>query len=195
MNTFDHTPRIIKETSAGDFLYDIRDEMLHRREVELVGEINAQSAYSLCRQLRYLQREDSKAEITLYINSPGGEVKSGLAVYDVMEAVGCPIRTICLGTAASMAAVLFAAGDKRDILPHGQVMIHDPLLTGGGGTALAVEAESKRLLATRKALCGILASHTGKKPQEIYRKTAKDSWFSAEEAVAFGLADRVIHTI
>lgn len=195
MNTFDHTPRIIKETSAGDFLYDIRDEMLRRREVELVGEINAQSAYSLCRQLRYLQREDPKAEITLYINSPGGEVKSGLAVYDVMEAVGCPIRTICLGTAASMAAVLFAAGDKRDILPHGQVMIHDPLLTGSGGTALAVEAESKRLLATRKALCGILASHTGKKPREIYRKTAKDSWFSAEEAVDFGLADRVIHTI
>ena len=188
-------PRIIRETSQGFSCYDIQDEMLKNREIECVGPVDAQSAYSLCRQIRHLQREDREAEITLFINSPGGEVKSGLAVYDVMEAVGCPIRTICLGTAASMAAVLFAAGDKRDILPHGQVMIHDPLLTGSGGTALAVEAESKRLLATRKALCGILASHTGKKPREIYRKTAKDSWFSAEEAVDFGLADRVIHTI
>lgn len=196
MTMLDTTPRIIKETSAGDFAYDIRDEMLSRREVECVGEINAQSVYSLCRQLRYLQRQDPAAEITIYINSPGGEVKSGLALYDVMQGISCPIHTVCMGSAASMGAVLFSAGNKRDILPHGEVMIHDPLIAGGvGGSALAVREVSRDLLKTRETICGILAKHTGKSRKEIYKKTAKDTWFNAEEAVAFGLADRVVETI
>jgi len=196
MTVFDTTPRIIKETSAGDFTYDIRDEMLSRREVECVGEINAQSVYSLCRQLRYLQWQDPDAEITMYINSPGGEVTSGLALYDVMQAVSCPIRTVCMGHAASMGAVLFAAGDKRDILPHGRVMIHDPLISGGlGGSALAIQDISKDLLKTREVICGILAKHAGKSIKEIYRKTVKDAWFDAQEAVDFGLADRVVDKI
>lgn len=196
MTEFDMTPRIIRETSAGDFTYDIRDEMLRRREVECVGEINAQSVYSLCRQLRYLQQQDPDAGITMYINSPGGEVTSGLALYDVMQAVSCPIRTVCMGHAASMGAVLFAAGKERDILPHGRVMIHDPLISGGlGGSALAIQDISKDLLKTRETLCGILARHTGKSIKEIYRKTAKDAWFDAGEAVAFGLADRVVDKI
>lgn len=196
MTEFDMTPRIIRETSAGDFTYDIRDEMLRRREVECVGEINAQSVYSLCRQLRYLQQQDPDAGITMYINSPGGEVTSGLALYDVMQAVSCPIRTVCMGHAASMGAVLFAAGKERDILPHGRVMIHDPLISGGlGGSALAIQDISKDLLKTRETLCGILARHTGRSLKEIYRKTAKDAWFDAQEAVAFGLADRVTDKI
>ncbi len=196
MTEFDMTPRIIRETSAGDFTYDIRDEMLRRREVECVGEINAQSVYSLCRQLRYLQQQDPNAGITMYINSPGGEVTSGLALYDVMQAVSCPIRTVCMGHAASMGAVLFAAGKERDILPHGRVMIHDPLISGGlGGSALAIQDISKDLLKTRETLCGILARHTGRSLKEIYRKTAKDAWFDAQEAVDFGLADRVIDKI
>ena len=106
----DHTPNIIRESSSGFFLCTIRDEMLRRRELECVGEINAETVYSLCRQLRHLQHEDPDGEITLFINSPGGEVSSGLALYDVMKAVTCPIRTVCMGTAASMGAVLFAAG-------------------------------------------------------------------------------------
>lgn len=196
MTEFDMTPRIIRETSAGDFTYDIRDEMLRRREVECVGEINAQSVYSLCRQLRYLQQQDPDAGITMYINSPGGEVTSGLALYDVMQAVSCPIRTVCMGHAASMGAVLFAAGKERDILPHGRVMIHDPLISGGlGGSALAIQDISKDLLKTREVTCGILARHTGRSLKEIYRKTAKDAWFDAQEAVDFGLADRVIDKI
>ena len=190
------TPMIVKETSSGLFLCSIRDEMLKNREIECVGEINAESVYALNRQLRYLQRQDPEAEITMYINSPGGEVTSGLALYDVMRAVSCPIRTVCLGTAASMAAVLFAAGDRRDILPHGQVMIHDPLLSGGvGGSALHVQEISRNLLKSREAVCAILAEHTGKTLREIYKKTAKDTYFGAEEAVAFGLADRVIDRI
>ncbi len=193
MTMYDTTPRIIKETSAGDFAYDIRDEMLSHREVECVGEINAQSVYSLCRQLRYLERRDPEAGITMYINSPGGEVNSGLALYDVMQGLSCPVRTVCVGQTASMGAVLFAAGTERDILPHGQVMIHDPLISGGvGGSALAVQDISKSLLRTRETLCDILARHTGKSRKEIYRKTAKDTWFSAREAVDFGLADRIV---
>ncbi len=193
MTMYDTTPRIIKETSAGDFVYDIRDEMLSHREVECVGEINAQAVYSLCRQLRYLERRDPEAEITMYINSPGGEVNSGLALYDVMQGLSCPVRTVCVGQTASMGAVLFAAGTKRDILPHGKVMIHDPLIPGGvGGSALAVQDISKSLLRTRETICEILARHTGKSRKEIYRKTAKDTWFDARQAVDFGLADRIV---
>lgn len=196
MNQLITTPNIIRETSSGPFLCTIRDEMLKNREIECVGEINAESVYSLTRQLRYLQREDPAAEITMYINSPGGEVDSGLALYDAMKAVSCPIRTVCMGTAASMGAVLFTAGGRRDILPHGRVMIHDPLISGGvGGSALHIQDISRGLLKTREILCGILAERTGKSLKEIYRKTAKDTWFSAEEAVAFGLADCVIHEI
>lgn len=196
MSSYRETPMILRETSAGYCTFGVLDEMFRNRELECVGEINDQSVYSLCRQLRYLQREDPQGEITLYINSPGGEVHSGLALYDVMQAISCPIRTVCLGKAASMGAILFAAGDRRDILPHGQVMIHDPLISKGpGGSALAVQEVSKNLLKTRRSLCDILARHTGKIRQEIYRKTAKDTLFSAEEAVSFGLADRIIETL
>lgn len=189
-------PMIVRETSGGPYVCQIQDEMLKHREIECVGEINAESVYSLVRQLRYLYREDPSGEITLYINSPGGEVDSGLALYDVMKAISCPVRTVCLGTAASMGAVLFAAGDKRDILPHGKVMIHDPLISGGvGGSALHLQDISKGLMKTRETVCRILAQQTGKTLQEIYRKTAKDTYFSAEEAVAFGLADRIIEKI
>lgn len=194
MNVYD--PRILKETSSGLFLCDIQDEMLKRREIECVGEINSDSVYALCRQMRYLQQENPDAEITMFINSPGGEVSSGLALYDVMQGISCPIRTVCLGTAASMGAVLFAAGKERDILPHGRVMIHDPLISGGvGGSALQIHEISKNLLQTRAETGGILAKHTGRTLEEIYEKTSKDAWFNAEEAVAFGLADRIIHSV
>lgn len=190
------TPMVVRETSSGLFLCGIQDEMLKNREVECVGEINSQSVYSLSRQLRFLQREDPEAEITMYISSPGGEVSSGLALFDVMKAVSCPIRTVCMGTAASMGAVLFAAGDKRDILPHGKVMIHDPLISGGmGGSALQVQDISRNLLKSREDICKILAECTGRPLKEVYKKTAKDTYFDAEEAVAFGLADRIIHEI
>lgn len=196
MNTYLETPRIIRETSSGYSSFEVVDEMFRHRELECVGEINDQSVYSLCRQLRHLQREDPQGEITIYINSPGGEVSSGLALYDVMQGISCPIRTVCLGKAASMGAILFASGDRREILPHGEVMIHDPLIQGGpGGSALAVQEVSRGLLKTRRILCDILARHTGKSRQEVYRKTAKDTWFDAEEAVAFGLADRIIDTL
>ena len=189
-------PRVLKETSRGISAYEIQDEMLQRRELECTGTIDSSSVYSLCRQLRYLQQEDPDQEITMFINSPGGEVDSGLALYDVMQSLSCPVRTVCMGTAASMGALLFASGKQREILPHGRVMIHDPLISGGmGGNALQVQEISRNLLKTREETCGILARHTGKTLEEIYEKTAKDSWFNADEAIRFGLADKIIHRV
>ena len=189
-------PRIIKETSSGTSFSEIRDEMFSDREILCVGEINSVTVNSLINQIRYLAKSDPEKEITMYINSPGGEVSSGLALYDVMKAVKCPIRTVCVGTAASMAAVLFASGNERDMLPHARIMIHDPLIIGGaGGSALAMKRLSDDLLRTREIMCGILAEHTGRTLEEIYEKTASDSFFYADEAIKFGLADKVVESL
>lgn len=184
--------RIIKESSRGYDLIPIQDEMLAHREVELVGDVDAESVNALVRELRYLQRQDPEGEITLYINSPGGSVDSGLALYDVMQAVSCPIRTVCVGLAASMAALLFIAGDRRDMLPHSRLMIHDPLISQTGGSALRLKAVSDDLMETRQITAQVIAEHSGKSLEEILEKTASDSFFRAEEAVSFGLADRII---
>lgn len=190
------TPMIIRETSNGYYRFSIQEDMLARREVECVGTITSDSAYSLTRQLRWLEQENKDAEITMLINSLGGDVSSGLALYDVMKSLSCPVRTVCLGIAASMAAVLFAAGTRREILPHGRVMIHDPLISDGiGGSALQIQNVSDRLLKSRKELCTILSECTGKSIQQIYRKTGKDTYFDAKGAVDFGLADCIIHKI
>ncbi|MCD7739648.1 MAG: ATP-dependent Clp protease proteolytic subunit [Lachnospiraceae bacterium] len=186
-------PRILKESRNGVDIYEIRDEMLLHREIQCVGEINAESVNSMISQLIYLSRQEPEKEITMYINSPGGEVASGLALYDVMKAIRCPIRTVCVGTAASMGAVLFAAGNSRDILPHARVMIHDPLIPGGvGGSALQLKGISEDLMRTREILCRILAEHTHRTLEEIYEKTGRDTYFYADEAVEYGLADRVV---
>ena len=188
-----YIPTIIRETSEGTARIPIADTMFQRREVWLTGEITSEVADAVISQILHLDAEDPDAEITMYIDSPGGSVTAGLSIYDVMQAVSADIHTVCVGTAASMAAVLFAAGDRREILRHGEVMIHDPLVSGGiSGSALAVQDKSDRLMAKRKVLCGILAQHTGKTLKQIYKVTAKDTYFGAEEAVAFGLADAVI---
>lgn len=192
MNPNNNTPYIIKETSNGLFVCQIQDDMLQRREIECVGEINANSVNAIIRQIRYLAAQDPEAEITIYINSPGGEVYSGLALYDVMKAVPCPIRTVCVGTAASMGAVLFASGDRREMLPHAQVMIHDPLIQSTGGSALSLKSTSDGLMEVRESTAKILAEQTGKTLEEIFEKTKQDTWFHAQEAVDFGLADSII---
>ena len=184
--------RIIKESARGYDLISIQDEMLSHREVELVGEVNADSVNALIRQLRWLQREDPEGEITLYINSPGGSVDSGMALYDVMQAVSCPVRTVCVGLAASMAALLFISGARRDMLPHSRVMIHDPLIYQTGGSALKLKAVSDDLMETRQIIANVIAEHSGKTMEEVLAKTATDSYFRAEEAVEFGLADHII---
>ena len=175
MNPY-NMPQIIKETSDGYFHLSVLDDLLSQREIYCLGEIDADSAGSLILQLQYLAAQDPEAEITLYINSPGGSVADGLALYDIMQTIPCPIRTVCMGTAASFGALLFTAGDTREIFPHSKIMIHDPLME------------------TRQILGELLARHTGKTLEEIYEKTAQDTWFTALEAVDYGLADTIIKT-
>ena len=191
-----YIPNIIRETSEGLNQIPIQDILFQRREVECIGEITEDSVAALILQLRYLHREAPEQEITMYINSPGGEVSSGLALYDVMKAIQCPIRTVCVGTAASMAAILFLSGDKRDMLAHSKVMIHDPLIPGGiGGSALKVDAVARNLMQTRQTIADIISKHTGKSLEDVLAKTASDSYFDAEQAVEWGLADRIIHEL
>ena len=196
MNPYFITPSIIKETANGTTYCPIQDELFSaHRSVEVVGEITKDSVYSLILQLRYLHHADPEKEITMYINSPGGSVCDGLALYDIMEAIKCPIRTVCVGMAASMGALLFAAGNIREMLPHAEVMIHDPLATGISGSALSVEESSRRLMNIRQTTAEILAGHTGHTLEEVYEKTRQDSYFNAKEAVEWGLADRIITEI
>lgn len=196
MNPYLTTPCIIRETCEGTVRIPIQDEMYQRREIQCNGEINKESVYSMILQLRYLQTQDPEKEITIYINSPGGSVADGLALIDTMAALHCPIRTVCMGTAASMAALIFASGNERDIMPHARVMIHDPLISGGvGGSALKLDAIAKDLMHTREVTAQILSDCTGHSIEEIYEKTATDTYFDAKEALEWGLADRIIHEI
>lgn len=183
-------PRVMRETSEGVVPLTLMDAAFERREIFLTGEIDADTATAVIAQLMQLQNESTPA--VLYINSPGGEVRSGLAICDAIHGVRCPVRTVCIGTAASMAALIFAAGDMRDILRHGKVMIHDPLMTNLGGSALSVQDMSNQLMKTREEVAEQLAKYTNKSIKEILKKTSPGTWFNAEEAVAFGLADRVI---
>lgn len=190
---FVYQPQIIRETAEGLNRLDIRDEMLDQRVLELMTSVDAESCAVVIRGLLHLQRQDSTTPITLYINSPGGEVQSGLALYDVMQAVSCPIRTVCLGMAASMGALLFIAGDEREILPHSRVMIHDPFIgASAGGSALSVKARADDLMRIRDITAGVIARHSGMSIERVFELTASDTYFEAEEAVEAGLADRVI---
>lgn len=187
------TPNITKETCEGTACIPIQDALFRRREIYCTGEIDTESANSIIVQLHYLALEDPGKEITIYINSPGGEICSGLAAYDAMQTVSCPVKTVCVGMAASMAAVLFASGAKREILPHARILIHDPVISGSiGGSALKLDSVAKDLMQTRETMGRILAKHTGHSLEDVLSKTATNSYFNASEAVAWGLADRVI---
>lgn len=195
-SAFVYQPQIVRETAEGPYRLDIRDEMLSHRELELTTAVDADSCASIIRGLLYLQRCDANTPVTLFINSPGGEVQSGLALYDVMQAVSCPIRTVCLGMAASMAALLFIAGSERQMLPHSRVMIHDPLIGGGlGGSALSVKARADDLMRIRDVTAGVIARHTGMTLERVFELTASDTYFEAEEAVEAGLADRIVSSL
>ena len=186
---------IIKETVRGIESIRIEDEFLKNREIFLVDGVNAESSNELLKQLMYLEKEDPSKEITIYINSPGGEVISGLAVYDYIALMKSPVRTVCIGTAASMGAVLFLAGKKREMLPHTRIMIHDPSyshLDIGGKKPHEIQHELDKLNETRESLAAIIAEKTGKSMAEIYEVTAQDTYYSADEAVSFGLATKII---
>lgn len=188
---------IIKETVRGFDVVTIEDELLTGREIFLVNEVNAQTSNELLKQLMYLERQDSDSEITIYINSPGGEVISGLAVYDYISMMKAPVRTVCIGTAASMGAILFLAGSKRQMLPHTRLMIHDPSYNHndiGGRKPHEIQHELDKLNETREALAEIIAEKTGKTLEEIYEVTADDTYYSAKEAIDFGLATEILNS-
>lgn len=188
--------RIIKETSAGIQCYTIKDEMLRKREILLTDEVNTETTNMLITQLLYLERESKEKEITMYINSPGGEVNSGLALYDVMMAIKCPIRTVCIGIAASMGAILFLAGEKRELLAHGKILIHDPLIRGGmSGNALEIKQRAEDIMNEREILGKIIAERSGKSLEVVYKQTKKDAFLNAKQSVEFGLATKIIKSI
>lgn len=186
-------PNIIEETRAGLGIYTIRDAMFRNRQISLLGMVDEDSVDALIIQLLHLEESSPGEEITFYINSGGGEVRNGLALYDVMQHISSPVRTVCVGLAASMAAVIFAAGDKRELYTHSKVMIHDPAISGTLATkALDLQMMSQDLMDTRHALAEILAKHTGQPVENILEKTSNDCYFDAESAIEFGLADSII---
>ena len=187
-------PMVVESTGHGERGYDIYSRLLKDRIILLGTPIDDDVANLVIAQLLFLQAEDPKKDIDLYINSPGGSVTAGLAIYDTLQTVSCDVKTFCLGQCASMGAVLLAAGTpgKRFALPHSRIMIHQPW-GGAEGTAADIEIQSKEILRLRSMLNNILASHTGKNLKTIEKDTNRDFFMSASEAAAYGIVDSVIN--
>ena len=186
-----NSPDILMETSYGISSCRLQDDLMKQRAVLCFGEVTPELADSLILQLLYLSAQSDR-EIVLYIHSPGGEVNSGFAIYDTMKLLNCPIRTVCVGNASSMAALIFAAGDVRCILEHSQVMIHDPLVRQISGSTMKIKDCADSLLQIRSGMAEILSQRTGRSIEEILEKTEKETTFTAREAVEFGLADQIL---
>ena len=186
------TPYVIERTSTGERSYDLLSRLLEDRIILLSGEVNDASATSIIAQLIYLEGKDPSKDISLYINSPGGSVSAGLAIYDTMNYIKCDVSTICIGLAASMGAFLLSSGakGKRFALPNAEVMIHQPL-GGAQGQASDIKIAAEHILRTKAKLNKILSENTGKDIATIERDTDRDNFMSAEEARAYGLIDRV----
>ena len=188
------TPNILEETSRGIQAYAIEDMMLKNREIFLTSAINDQSAVDTIKQLMYLDHK-SADPVTIYINSPGGSVISGMAIYDYIRLMRSPVTTVCVGTAASMGAILFLSGSRRMMLPHSKVMIHDPYV---GGTAMAgqkpLELKEKLndLMETRKMLAEVIVEQTGMSKRQVLNFTKKDTFFDAKEALKVGIATEIL---
>ena len=186
-------PTVIEQTSQGERAFDIYSRLLKDRIILLGTPIDDSVANLVIAQLLFLQAEDPKKDIELYINSPGGSVTAGLAIYDTMQILSCDVKTYCLGQCASMGAVLLAAGaaGKRYALPNSRIMIHQPW-GGAQGTASDINIQAKEILRLRTMLNGILANHTGQTLKKIASDTDRDFFMSAEEAVAYHLVDQVL---
>ncbi|MGL5296537.1 MAG: ATP-dependent Clp protease proteolytic subunit [Culicoidibacterales bacterium] len=184
-------PYVIEQTNSGERSYDIYSRLLKDRIIMLTGEVETNMANAIVAQLLFLAAEDPKKPIHLYINSPGGSIAAGMAIYDTMKYIQPEVHTICLGMAASMGAFLLAMGDKRFALPNAEVMIHQPL-GGAQGQASDVFIAAERLVNTRTKLNTMLAAATGQTIEQIALDTDRDSWFDAEQAKAYGLVDEVI---
>ena len=186
-------PYVIEQTSRGERSYDIYSRLLKDRIIFLGEEVNDTTASLIVAQMLFLEAEDPEKDIQLYINSPGGSVTAGLAIYDTMHYIKCDVATICIGMAASMGAFLLAGGAKgnRSALPNAEVMIHQPL-GGTKGQATEIEIAAKHILQTKERLNRILAENTGQSYEVICADTERDNWKSAQEAMEYGLIDKVL---
>lgn len=188
-------PYVVEQTSRGERSYDIFSRLLNDRIILLNEEVNSASAGVVVAQLLYLEGQDPEKDISLYINSPGGVITDGMAIYDTMQYIKCDVSTICMGLAASMGSVLLTAGapGKRIILPNAQVMIHQPM----GGSGERTQQTDFQILATemkktRDRLEGIIAKHCGQPVERVHADSERDNWMTAEEACAYGLVDKVV---
>lgn len=187
-------PMVIEQTSRGERSYDIYSRLLKERIIFLLGEVEDHMANLVVAQLLFLESENPEKDISLYINSPGGVVTAGLAIYDTMQFIKPDVSTLCIGQAASAAALLLCAGaeGKRFCLPNARVMIHQPL-GGYRGQATDIEIHARETLAVRERLNNIMAQHTNKTPDQIMRDTERDNFMSANQAADYGLIDKVIY--
>ena len=186
-------PYVIEQTSKGERSYDIYSRLLKERIIFLGEEVNDASASVIVAELLFLESEDPEKDISLYINSPGGVITAGMAIYDTMQFIKCDVSTVCIGMAASMGAFLLAGGakGKRMALPNAEIMIHQPA-GGAQGQATEIEITAKHILATKEKMARIMAQNTGQDFEVIMADTERDNWKSAEEALAYGLIDRII---
>ena len=195
LEVYDNTlvPMVIEQTSKGERSFDIYSRLLKERIIFLTGEVNDDVSSLVCAQLLFLESENPKKDIFLYINSPGGIVTSGMAMYDTMQYISCDVNTMCIGQACSMGSLLLAGGakDKRFSLPNSRIMIHQP--SGGfRGQATDIEIHAKEILDLKKRLNGIYAHHTGKKLKTIEDAMERDNFMRPEEALKFGLIDHIV---
>ena len=187
-------PMVVEQTNRGERSYDIYSRLLKDNIIFLGRPIEDDLASLIVAQMLFLEAENPEKDISLYINSPGGSITAGMAIYDTMQHIKPDVATVCVGQAASMAAVLLASGakGKRTILPNSRVLIHQPLMRNLGGQQSDIEIHAKDLLAMRRKLDEILASHTGQDVEKVHRDTDRDNILTAEQAVAYGLVDQVM---
>jgi ATP-dependent Clp protease protease subunit len=187
-------PTVIEKTQYGERAYDIYSRLLKERIIFLGGPISDGMANTVIAQLLFLDHEDQKKDITLYINSPGGSVTAGMAVYDTMQFVKSNVSTVCVGVAASMGAFLLAAGQKgkRFALPNSEVLLHQVAVDSIGGQATEIEISARQILKTKQRLNQLLAKHTGQTLSKVEKDTERDFWLSVEEAKAYGVIDEII---
>ena len=189
-------PYVIEQTSRGERSYDIYSRLLKERIIFLGEEVNDVSASVIVAQLLFLEADDPDKDIQLYINSPGGSVTAGMAIYDTMQYIKCDVSTICIGLAASMGAFLLAGGTKgkRKALPNAEILIHQPL-GGAQGQATEIEIAARHIIRTKERMNRLLAQNTGKSYEDLVKDTDRDNWMTAQEAVEYGLIDSVVEKI
>ncbi len=195
MATMAYIPYVVEQSSHGERSYDIFSRLLNDRIILLHDEVNSATASVVIAQLLYLEGQDPDKDIYFYINSPGGSVYDGLAIYDTMQYIKCDVSTICMGMAASMGAFLLSSGTKgkRIALPNSQIMIHQPLISGGGlsGQVTDIQIRADNLLKTKENLNRMLSANTGKDYETVCRDTERDNFMTAQEALEYGLIDKV----